>query len=147
MSSVLRKLYQTSREHRPIKDINVTPMVDVMLVLLIIFMVAAPLLTTGISVDLPRAGGQNVTRNEKPLAVTINADGKIFVQDTEVNFESLRLRLEAIGSLGYDQRIYVLGDKNVTYGQVTDVMARISAVGFTHVVLVTDVLNDIGKNR
>ena len=119
-------------------DINVTPMVDVMLVLLIVFMVAAPLLTVGVPVDLPKTQAEPLTGDNEPLTITINKDNKVFVQDTEVDPDKLVDQLLAIGENGYKQRIFVRADKDVTHGEVMDIMGRISAAGFSKVGLVTD---------
>jgi biopolymer transport protein TolR len=129
--------------HRPghervMSEINVTPLVDVMLVLLIIFMITAPLLTVGVPVDLPKTKATAVKDALEPLAVTINIDGKIFLQDTEVSIEELVPRLTAIAGTGYDQRIFVRGDKGVEYGRVMEVMGLISGAGFTRLALITD---------
>ncbi|MDE3114037.1 MAG: protein TolR [Pseudomonadota bacterium] len=124
---------------RPMAEINVTPFVDVMLVLLIVFMVTAPLLTVGVPVDLPKTRAQALSQEREPLSVTIRKDGRIYLQNTSIAEDDLVARLEAIAANGYDQRIFVRGDKNVDYGRVMEVMARISAAGFTHIGLVTDV--------
>ena len=124
--------------HRPISDINMTPMVDVMLVLLIVFMIAAPLLTVGVPVDLPQAQSKPLQGDEEPLTITVNAEGKIFLQETPVQLEQLVPRLLAINENGYDQRIYVRGDQNVNYGTVMQVMAQMSEAGFTRIGLVNE---------
>jgi biopolymer transport protein TolR len=124
---------------RPMAEINVTPFVDVMLVLLIVFMVTAPLLTVGVPVDLPKTRAQALSQEREPLSVTIRKDGRIYLQNSPIAEDDLVARLEAIAANGYDQRIFVRGDKNVDYGRVMEVMARISAAGFTHIGLVTDV--------
>ena len=129
--------------HRPghervMSEINVTPMVDVMLVLLIIFMVTAPLLTVGVPIDLPKTRANPMRDDKEPLAVSISADGKLFLQDTEVKIEELVPRLTAIAETGYEQRIFVRGDKGVEYGRVMEVMGLISGAGFTRIGLVTD---------
>jgi biopolymer transport protein TolR len=124
---------------RPMAEINVTPFVDVMLVLLIVFMVTAPLLTVGVPVDLPKTRAQPLGQDREPLSVTVKRDGRIFVQNTLVSDDDLVPRLTAIAANGYDQRIFVRGDKSVDYGRVMEVMAMISAAGFTHIGLVTDV--------
>jgi len=124
---------------RPMAEINVTPFVDVMLVLLIVFMVTAPLLTVGVPVDLPKTRAQALSQDREPLSVTIRKDGRIYLQNTPVEEDDLVPRLTAIAANGYDQRIFVRGDKSVDYGKVMEVMARISAAGFTHIGLVTDV--------
>jgi len=119
-------------------EINVTPLVDVMLVLLIVFMITAPLLTPGVSVDLPETSADALPGQGEPLTVTVRADGAIFVQDTQVEPQTLVPRLQAVAESGYEQRIFIQGDKNVDYGAVADVMARINTAGFTRIGLVTD---------
>ena len=123
---------------RPMAEINVTPLVDVMLVLLIVFMVAAPLLTVGVAVDLPETAARPITDEGEPLTVTIAADGAIFVQETQVDIDTLVPRLEAIATAGYDQRIFIRGDQARSYGEVVRVMGRINAAGFRRIGLVTD---------
>ena len=127
------------RRSRPMSEINVTPFVDVMLVLLIVFMVTAPLLTVGVPVDLPKTHAQALGQDREPLSVTIRKGGRIYVQNTPVGDDDLVPRLTAIAANGYDQRIFVRGDKSVDYGRVMEIMAMISAAGFTHIGLVTDV--------
>jgi biopolymer transport protein TolR len=128
-----------SRRRRPISEINVTPFVDVMLVLLIVFMVTAPLLTVGVPVDLPKTKAQALSQDREPLSVSIKKDGRIYLQNTPVAEDDLVPRLSAIASNGYDQRIFVRGDRSVDYGRVMEIMALISSAGFTHIGLVTDV--------
>ena len=123
---------------RMMSEINVTPLVDVMLVLLIVFMVAAPLLTVGVAVDLPETAAQPIPDQGEPLTVTITGDGTIFVQETAVELDSLVPQLEAIASAGYDQRIYIRGDQARTYGEVVRVMGKINSAGFRRIGLVTD---------
>jgi biopolymer transport protein TolR len=127
------------RRIRPMAEINVTPFVDVMLVLLIVFMVTAPLLTVGVPVDLPKTKAQALSQDREPLSVTVRRDGSIYLQNTRVSEDDLVPRLTAIAANGYDQRIFVRGDKSVDYGRVMQVMALISAAGFTHIGLVTDI--------
>ena len=133
------------RRHRRrgiMSEINVTPMVDVMLVLLIIFMVSAPLLTVGVPIDLPQTQASSLDQADKePLAVSVNNDGKVFLRDTEVDIDELVPKLQAIAQArgGSDERIYVRGDKTVNYGTVMKVMGRLSAAGFRRVALVTEV--------
>ena len=127
------------RRSRPMSEINVTPFVDVMLVLLIVFMVTAPLLTVGVPVDLPKTKAQALGQDREPMSVTIRKGGRIYVQNTPVGDDDLVPRLTAIAANGYDQRIFVRGDKSVDYGRVMEIMAMISAAGFTHIGLVTDV--------
>jgi biopolymer transport protein TolR len=128
-------------------EINVTPFVDVMLVLLIVFMVTAPLLTVGVPVDLPKTKAQALGQDREPLSVTIRKGGRIYVQNTPVGDDDLVPRLTAISANGYDQRIFVRGDKAVDYGRVMEVMAMISAAGFTHIGLVTDVAKPVPDQK
>ncbi|MDH5748226.1 MAG: protein TolR [Rhodospirillales bacterium] len=125
------------RSTRPIADINVTPMVDVMLVLLVIFMVTAPLLTVGVQVDLPKTEAKVVEGQDEPLAVSVNARGKIFLQDTEVDLDALVPRLKAITKNNPDVRIFIRGDRSINYGRVMEVMGTINAAGFRKVALIT----------
>ncbi|MBS7587481.1 protein TolR [Ancylobacter defluvii] len=120
-------------------EINVTPMVDVMLVLLIIFMVAAPMLTVGVPLDLPQTQAQAVSQDREPLVVSIDNQGKVFLQDSQISVEELVPKLQAIAKAGYDERIFVRGDKTVDYGAVMKVMGRLSGAGFKRVALVSEV--------
>ena len=126
-------------------EINVTPMVDVMLVLLIVFMVSAPLLTVGVPIDLPQSQAKSLDQDKEPLAVSVNLEGKVFLQNTETPIDELVAKLKAItearGSAngGADERIYVRGDRKVDYGTVMRVMGRLSSAGFRRVALVTEV--------
>jgi biopolymer transport protein TolR len=124
---------------RAMSEINVTPLVDVMLVLLIVFMVTAPLLTVGVPVDLPKTRAPALGQDKEPLSVTIAKDGKIYLQKEVVTEDALVPKLEAISQNGYDQRIFVRGDKTVDYGRVMVVMGLLASAGFTHIGLVTDV--------
>ncbi len=124
--------------HRPLAEINVTPLVDVMLVLLIIFMVAAPLLNPGIEVDLPDTEAKQLSEPIEPLSITITADGTIYVQDTEIEFDNIVPHLQAVVDAGYDQPIYIRGDKDILYDNVVKVIGRINAAGFKKTALVTD---------
>ncbi|MCW5700193.1 MAG: protein TolR [Rhodospirillales bacterium] len=126
---------------RPMSDINVTPMVDVMLVLLVIFMVTAPLLTAGVQVDLPETSAGAVTGLDEPLAVSVDSQGRIFVQETEVNLDGLAPRLTAIAGTNPDLRIFVRGDKGIDYGRVMSVVAAINAAGYRKVALITERLS------
>ena len=128
-------------------EINVTPFVDVMLVLLIVFMVTAPLLTVGVPVDLLKTRAQALGQDREPLAVTVKRDGSIFIQNTPVGEEELAAKLAAIAANGYDQRIFVRGDKSVDYGRVMQVMGLLSAAGFTHIGLVTDAAKPRPENE
>jgi biopolymer transport protein TolR len=124
---------------RAMAEINVTPFVDVMLVLLIVFMVTAPLLTVGVPVDLPKTRAQTLGQDREPLSVTVKRDGSIYLQNTPIAEDELVDKLTAIAANGYDQRIFVRGDRSVDYGRVMEVMGLLSAAGFTHIGLVTDV--------
>jgi biopolymer transport protein TolR len=123
---------------RPMSDINVTPMVDVMLVLLVIFMVTAPLLTVGVQVDLPKSKADALPGQDEPLAVSVDAEGNIFLQDTEVELENLGPRLMAITNNNPEARIFVRGDKAINYGRVMQIMGTVNAAGFSKVALVTE---------
>ena len=125
---------------KPKAEINVTPFVDVMLVLLIVFMITAPLLTVGIPVDLPETEARNLPAGEEPLTISINAEGVIFLQETEVELEELGPRLTAIAGTGYSSRIFIRADDHVAYGDVARVMARVNTAGFNNLGLVTDPL-------
>ncbi len=123
---------------RPKSDINVTPFVDVMLVLLVIFMVTAPLLTVGVPVDLPETRARQMSEDKEPLAISIKKGGAIFLQETEIQLDELVPKLTAIAKNGYDQRIFVRGDKDVDYGKVMEVMGELNAAGFKRIGLVTE---------
>jgi len=126
-----------SRRHAPMSEINVTPFVDVMLVLLIIFMVAAPLLTVGVPIDLPETQANALNSETQPITISVNEAGQVFLQETEVPADEVVPKLQAIARNGYEERIYVRGDRNADYGTVMNVMARISAAGFRRIGLVT----------
>jgi biopolymer transport protein TolR len=131
------------RRHRrrpAMAEINVTPMVDVMLVLLIIFMVSAPLLTVGVPLDLPQTQAKSLDQDKEPLTVSVNQTGQVYLQNTEIAVEELVAKLKAITEArgGAEERIFVRGDRQVDYGTVMKVMGRISAAGFRRVALVTE---------
>jgi biopolymer transport protein TolR len=119
-------------------EINVTPMVDVMLVLLIIFMIAAPLLTVGVPIDLPQTQAKTMDQDKEPLTISVNDKGAVFLQNTEIAIEEIVPKLKAIARNGTDERIYVRGDRKVDYGTVMKVMGRLSAAGYRRVALVTE---------
>jgi biopolymer transport protein TolR len=127
---------RTVGRYQPMSAINVTPFVDVMLVLLVVFMVAAPLLTVGVPVDLPQTQAPPITEPKEPLVITINGEGHLFIQETEVPTESLVPRLGAITGSNPDASIYVRGDKAINYGRVLEVMGLVSAAGFHKVSLI-----------
>ena len=124
------------RRHRPMGEINVTPFVDVMLVLLIVFMVTAPLLTVGVEVDLPKTKAGAINADAAPLVVSIKSDGSLYLQETVVEPEAVIPRLKAISDANPDVRIFVRGDRAVSYGEVLSVMGRIQSAGFEKVALV-----------
>ena len=126
---------------KPMAEINVTPMVDVMLVLLIIFMVTAPLLTAGVSVELPKseANASADTSQKEPLTITVKQDGQVFLQDSAITLDEIGPKLTAIAKGGAQQVIYVRGDSRANYGTLMQVMGKISAAGFQRISLVTDV--------
>ncbi|MDC1382453.1 protein TolR [Candidatus Puniceispirillum sp.] len=124
------------RRHRPMGEINVTPFVDVMLVLLIVFMVTAPLLTVGVEVDLPKTKAGTINADAAPLVVSIKSDGSLYLQETFLEPEVLIPRLKAISNANPDVRIFVRGDEAVNYGKVLSVMGRIQSAGFQKVALV-----------
>lgn len=126
-----------ARRHQPISEINVTPFVDVMLVLLIIFMVAAPLLTVGVPIDLPETEAKALNSETQPITISVNELGEVYIQETKIPVEEVVPKLEAIASNGYEERIYVRGDRTADYGTVMKIMARVSAAGFKKIGLVT----------
>ncbi len=125
------------RRHAPIAEINVTPMVDVMLVLLIIFMVAAPLLTVGVPIDLPETQAKPLEGDVEPVTVSVRSDGRIFLQDAEVSGEKLVATLQAIAANGLNERIFVRGDRDADYGTMMQIMGRLNAAGYKRIGLVT----------
>ena len=125
------------RHHRLMSEINVTPFVDVMLVLLIIFMVAAPLMTVGVPIDLPETQAREMNAQTQPITISVNEGGRIYLQETEIPLEEVVAKLSAISKTGYEERIFVRGDKAADYGTVMQVMARISSAGYHNLGLVT----------
>jgi biopolymer transport protein TolR len=119
-------------------EINVTPFVDVMLVLLIVFMVTAPLLTSGVPLQLPKTVAKPLPTDKTPLTISVQADGSVFLQETPVAKQELLTRLTALAKEGYDQRIFVRADSDAPYGAVAEVMARINSAGYRNLGLVTD---------
>ncbi|MGB0749181.1 MAG: protein TolR [Magnetospiraceae bacterium] len=128
--------------YRPMAEINVTPMVDVMLVLLVIFMVTAPLLTVGVRVDLPKTSAGPVSGSDEPVAITVRQDGGVFIQDTEIELAGLANKLRAVTQNNPEVRIFVRGDKAVDYGRVMQVMGAINAAGYLKVALITNKAED-----
>ncbi len=127
-----------SGRYKPLAEINVTPMVDVMLVLLIIFMVAAPLMTSGVTVDLPKASAAPLSQDSEPLTISVNAEGKIYLQDAELGLPDLAPRLASLSDNKLDRRIFVRGDKGLAYGRIMEIMATITQGGFTKVALLAE---------
>ncbi len=122
----------------PMAEINVTPFVDVMLVLLIVFMVAAPMLTVGVPIELPKTKAKPLTGEKEPVTVTVKRDGRVFLMDTEItDVNTLAAKVKAIAGEGYNERIYVRADKSVDYGRVMKVMGALSGAGFKRLALVT----------
>jgi len=126
------------RRWQPMSEINVTPFVDVMLVLLIVFMVTAPLLTVGVPVDLPQVSARPITDSDEPLEVTVNADGRVYIQETPVELDALVPRLFAITERDSAARIHVRGDRSVAYGDIMQVMGRLNQAGVSRVALIVD---------
>jgi len=132
------------RRYRPLAEINVTPFVDVVLVLLIVFMVAAPLMTVGVPIDLPRTQAQAMAQEQEPITISINPEGRIFLQETEIAITDLVPRLRAIlgeqrpGANEPQRRIFVRGDRTIAYGRIMEVMGVIAASGFTRVALLAE---------
>lgn len=131
---------RNANSYRPMADINVTPFVDVMLVLLIIFMVTTPMLVAGVHVDLPETQSAPMEGQDEPLAITVDAKGKIYLMDQPVERNKLVEKLRAVTKEKKETRIFVRGDKKVDYGQVIEVVGAISAAGFSKVALVTEVV-------
>jgi len=129
------------RRRAVMSEINVTPFVDVMLVLLIIFMVSAPLLTVGVPIDLPQSQAKALDQDREPLTLSVNVDGQIFLQDKEIKLDDLVAKLKAVTDArgGLDEQIYVRGDKKIDYGTMMRVMGRLSSAGYHKVALVTQV--------
>ncbi len=130
------------RRRAVMSEINVTPFVDVMLVLLIVFMVSAPLLTVGVPLDLPQSQAKSIDQDREPLTISVNGQGQLFLQNSEIKVEDLVPKLKAIIDArggGLDERVYVRGDKKVDYGTMMRVMGRLSAAGYHRVALVTEV--------
>jgi biopolymer transport protein TolR len=119
-------------------DINMTPFIDVMLVLLIIFMVAAPLLATGVAVDLPQTKAGPLNIDQKPVSIAINDQGQLFLMDTQIEENDLVAKLQAVAKDGFDERIYLRAAKSIQYGKVAEIMAMVTSAGYKKVALVTE---------
>jgi biopolymer transport protein TolR len=134
-------------QFKQMSEINVTPFVDVMLVLLVVFMITAPLLSVGVKVDLPDAAASPLQGDKQPLTVSIDAEGKIYLQETEIPLDELAPKLKAISENDTNARIFVRGDQAIDYGRVMHVMGTINAAGFRKVALVTELPKATGKKR
>ncbi len=124
--------------YRPMADINVTPLVDVMLVLLIVFMVTAPMLTVAVPLDLPRTQAKSVNQDKEPLVISIDIQGQVYLQQTTVDLETLAAKLRALTGANPETRIFVRGDRGVPYGRIMEVMGTINAAGYSKVALVAE---------
>lgn len=129
--------YKGFSNNKPMSEINVTPFVDVMLVLLIIFMITAPLLTTGVSVDLPKTDSQTLPGRDEPITVTINKEGEVFLGENLIQVNTLTAKLKAITSIKPSTRIFIRADENISYGQVVNIMSVITNAGYKKVALIT----------
>ena len=140
MNGIAQSGHRRRRRHGVMSEINVTPMVDVMLVLLIIFMVSAPLLTVGVPIDLPQSQAKSLEQDKEPLTVSVNEKGQVFLQNSEIDVDELVAKLQAVAQArgGTEARVYVRGDKKVGYGTMMQVMGRLSGAGFHRVALVTE---------
>ena len=138
---------RAGRDFKIMSEINVTPFVDVMLVLLVVFMVTAPLLTVGVQIDLPKTKAGIVQGQDEPLAVSIDDQGQLFLQETEITLENLVPRLIAISGNKPNIRIFVRGDQNISYGRVMEVMGTINQAGFSRVALITETPNATGARK
>ena len=131
--------FQYNRSSKePMSEINVTPFVDVMLVLLVIFMVTAPLLTVGVQVDLPESSADSLSEDQEPLTLSINSKGEVFIQEYQVEFEKIVPKILAISNNRTDTRIYVRGDRSINYGRVLEVMGMLSGAGFSKLALISE---------
>jgi biopolymer transport protein TolR len=123
----------------PMTEINVAPFVDVMLVLVVIFMIAAPLLTVGVPVDLPKAAVNSLNEDKEPLIITLNAEGRVYLQESEIDEDVLISRLVAVSEANPDLRVFVRGDRAINYGRVMEIMGMVSEAGFSKVALIAEV--------
>jgi biopolymer transport protein TolR len=129
------------QQTQPMTQINVTPFVDVMLVLLIVFMVTAPLMTVGVPVELPKTEAGQVEGSKEPLVISVDAKGDIFLQETKLSMDALVPKLLAVSKAGFKERIYIRGDSNVVFGKISKVMGHLSGAGYTKITVITDVLD------
>jgi biopolymer transport protein TolR len=134
-----------SRRFRPMAEINVTPMVDVMLVLLVIFMVTAPLLTSGVQVDLPKSEANPIKGDDQPIAISVDAKGNVWIQEAQIAIDDLVPKLQAIIGQKPDTRIFIRADKGIDYGRVMEVMGMLGAAGFNKIALVTEMKGGVAE--
>jgi biopolymer transport protein TolR len=127
-------------------EINVTPLVDVMLVLLIVFMVAAPLMTTGVPIELPKTEAKQMNTSTEPITVSVKADGKIFLQETEITLADMTRKLQLIAKNGYEEQLFVRADASVNYGSVMEIMGQLNGAGFKKIGLVTTTTDNAVAN-
>jgi biopolymer transport protein TolR len=139
MGMISNKRGGNGNSHSPMAEINVTPMVDVMLVLLIIFMVTSPLMVAGVQVDLPQTSSAPIAGQDEPISVTIDVNGNVYIQDTKIKKTELTDKLLAIAGEKKDVRIFVRGDKAIDYGKVMEIVSAINSAGFSKVALLTEV--------
>ena len=132
-----------SGSRAPLSEINVTPLVDVMLVLLIVFMVAAPLMTVGVPIELPKTEAKQLDSSTEPITITVQADGAVYLQETQINLAELAPKLVAIAKNGYEEQIFVRADTGVAYGKVMEVMGLLNGTGYRKIGLVTGNADDI----
>ena len=138
LQPVQRGRGRNSGRYRPLSEINVTPFVDVMLVLLIVFMVTAPLLTVGVPVDLPKTQARSIADPDEPLVISVNSEGVVHIQDSPVELGQLVPRLRAITESKPDTRIFVRGDRTIAYGRIMQVMGTVNTAGFSRVALIAE---------
>jgi len=133
---------KSRQRSQPMTQINVTPFVDVMLVLLIVFMVTAPLMTVGVPVELPKTEAGQVEGSKAPLVISMDAKGDIFLRKTKLTMQELIPRLQALSKIGFKERIYIRGDNNLVFGKISKVMGHLSGAGYTRITVITDVLDE-----
>ncbi len=147
MAAAVIKRSKGARRYTAMAEINVTPFVDVMLVLLIVFMVTAPLLTVGVPVDLPKATAPTISEQKEPVTVSVNAQGRIFLQEAETTLENLVARLVAVTENDREARVFVRGDRNIVYGRVMEVMGALNSAGFARVALIAELPGGAGEEQ
>jgi biopolymer transport protein TolR len=138
-------LQSGKRKKTMMSEINVTPMVDIMLVLLVIFMITSPMMVAGINVDLPETKQSPISVEDEPITISVSAKGGVYIAETEINIDELSSKLIAITKEKMDTRIFVRGDKNVYYGKVVEVIGELNSAGFSKVALITNIKTDDKK--